>query len=437
MQGFFHGSANDRENRQRGPPRNVAVPQDTISGTLLGYRQRIRGLEGRSGLRHTLRRFLATATIVLVASVGVQAVSAATPGGMVTPGDPRLLRGIDLLNRASVVLPTAAQLQTALPAPADPGVMGPSSLPDQSLEYVIAPPPEQFDGPAAPSTPAPPKLYSPSLNSAGEGGTWAVMIGINDYPGTQSDLQGAVNDANDVNEALAKLGVPGSNRLLIRDGQASAEVIRASVNWLNQHAGPDATAIFFYAGHVRKQGEGKEALVGADGKTISDGELAGRLAPLRARSTWIGIAACYGGGFNEVLQAGRILTGAAPANSLAYENGGFQRSYMVQYMIRQGLIEGRANGTTIEAAFAYAQAALARDYPNRQPVQFDHFSGELDLRVPGRPATSAPSPQSPPPDDGGGSSGGSGGSGGSSGNPPSKEPEDDGCSWSFGLVKCD
>ncbi len=409
------------------------MPHDTLPGTLLGYRPSIRELEGRGGLRHTLRRFLATATIVFVTSVGVQAVSASGPSTTVSPDNPAALRGTDLLDRTNVVLPTAAQLQTspgleaaAQPAPA-PG------LPDQSLETVISPPPEKFDAPADATAAAPKGLYSHSAHSGGEGGTWAVMIGINNYPGTSHDLQAAVNDANDVNEALAKMGVPGSNRLLIRDSQASAEVIRAAVNWLNDHAGPDAQAIFFFAGHVRKQGEGREALVAADGKTVSDGELAGRMAHLRARQTWIGIAGCYGGGFNEVLKAGRILTGASPSNSLAYENGGFQRSYMVQYMIRKALIEGQANGTTIEAAFAYAQAALARDYPNRQPVQFDHVSGDLELRVPGtQPPPPPPSSQGPPPENNGGSSG----SGGSSGNQPSKEPEDDGCSWSFGLVKC-
>lgn len=369
--------------------------------------------------------------MVLVTSVGVQAVSATGPSAMLSPNDPGVLRGTDLLNRANVVLPTAAELQTATPAPPAP-VTDPGALPDRSLETVIAPAPEHFDGPPAPVVAPPSRLYSHSTHSGGEGGTWAVMIGINDYPGTKHDLKAAVNDANDVNEALAKMGVPGSNRLLIRDGQASAEVIRAAVNWLNDHAGPDAKAIFFYAGHVRKQGEGREALVAADGKTVSDGELAGRMAHLRARETWIGIAGCYGGGFNEVLKAGRILTGASPANSLAYENGGFQRSYMVQYMIRKALIEGQASGTTIEAAFAYAQAALARDYPNRQPVQFDHVPGELELRLPGSQPPPPPPQQSPPPDNGGGS----GSSGGSSGSQPSKEPEDDGCSWSFGLVKC-
>ena len=139
-----------------------------------------------------------------------------------------------------------------------------------------------------------------------------------------------------------------------------------------------------------------------------------------------------------MLQPGRILTGAAPSNSLAYENGGFQRSYMVQYMIREAIIEGRAGTSTIEGAFAYAQAAIARDYPNRQPVQFDHAAGELELRQPGTAQSPPPPPPSnPPPDGSGGGSGGSGGgSGGSGGQDPGKEPDEPNCEWSFGLVTC-
>lgn len=381
-------------------------------------------------MRLTARRTITGLVVVVIATLMVQVSGSGNRPERVAFADPTLLDGRDLLDRSKLVLPSREPTPRAMPNPT-PVAQRPSA----ALENVIAPPPERFTGRKA-SAPPPALLRSPAPTSVGAGGTWAVMIGINDYPGSGSDLRAAVNDANDVNEALARLGVPGSNRLLIRDGQASAEVIRASVNWLNERAGPDATAVFFFAGHVRKQGSGREALVAADGGTVSDSELASRLSNLRAHRAWIGIAACYGGGFNEVLAPGRILTGAAPANSLAYENGGFGRSYMVQYMIREAIIEGKARATTVEGAFAWAQAALARDYPNRQPVQFDQAPGDLDLRQPGAAAPPPPPPSNPPPGSGDGGSGSSGGS-----QEPAKQPEDEddsdnGCSWSFGFVRC-
>src|SRR5581483_3810426 len=227
------------------------------------------------------------------------------------------------------------------------------------------------------------------------GGTWAVMIGINDYPGTSHDLRAAVADAADMNVALAQFGVPADHRLLLQDGQATADVVRQSADWLVAHAGPDAVAVFFYAGHVRKLARTTEAIVGADGNLVTDADLASRLARLQARRAWIVMASCFGGGFTEALAPGRILTAAAGADDLAYENASFDRSYLVEYMIRQAMIEGRASGT-VEDAFNYARAAIAREHPGREPVEIDDGAAPLDLRPPGaKPASTAPARSAP------------------------------------------
>lgn len=261
----------------------------------------------------------------------------------------------------------------------------------------MAPPPERFDGPPPPAPP-PAQLALPARlgasTSPGAGtGTWAVIIGINDYPGSASDLRSAVNDADDVDLAMAGMGVPAEQRLVLRDGQATAARIREAVAWLVAQAGPDATAVLFYGGHVRKVGVTREALVGADGGMVEDRELGERLAQLLSRRAWIAIAGCYGGGFTELLAPGRILTGAAPADALAYESSAFGRSFLVQYMVRKAMIEQRAPAS-VQAAFSYAVAELARDHPGRVPVQIDLAVAPLDLR----PAlTAAPLPPPPPP----------------------------------------
>lgn len=274
-------------------------------------------------------------------------------------------------------------------------------------DAVIAPAPAEFDAPPAPPAPPPAVLQqvSPPEGAARGTGTWAVIVGINDYPGGSGDLRSAVNDANDMDQALAVMGVPAHQRLVIRDRQATGGVMRAAVDWLVAHAGPDAVAVFFFSGHVRKLEPTREALIAADGNLLSDEELGARLSRLQARRAWIAIAGCYGGGFVEVLAPGRVLTGAAGADSLAYESSLFWRSYMVQYMVREAMIEGRASDS-VQAAFAYAHAELAREHPGRQPVQIDSGSGPLDLRphsgpraARAAPATPSqpPPPQAPPP----------------------------------------
>ena len=276
--------------------------------------------------------------------------------------------------------------RTLAPAPAD------TTLPN---ETAIAAP-DQFDEPAQPSEPPPAALARGRFaNVKPSGGTWAVMIGIDDYPGSRHDLRSAVADVGDVNEALARMGVPADHRLVITNRQANAHTIRLAAEWLVAHAAPEAVAVFFYAGHVRKLGGTTEAIVAADGAVVTDRDVGDRLSRLRAQRAWIGIAACYGGGFVEALGPGRVLTAAAPANKLAYENSAFGRSYLVQFMIREAMLANRAP-ENVQSAFEYARAAIARDFPGREPFQADQVGAPLDLRPPGSGAAPARSPAPPP-----------------------------------------
>jgi hypothetical protein len=110
---------------------------------------------------------------------------------------------------------------------------------------------------------------------------------------------------------------------------------------------------------------------------------------------WIGIAACYGGGFDDALAPGRVLTAAAGKNDLAYENSALGHSYLVEYMVRRAMLQGKAAGS-VQEAFAWARAQIAHDYPNRQPVEIDRSRGPMIL---GRSVTPAPQPSPQPPPD--------------------------------------
>jgi hypothetical protein len=263
-----------------------------------------------------------------------------------------------------------------------------------------------------------------------DGGVWAVVVGIDDYPGTDADLNAAVADARDVDSALAAYGVPVSHRLVLLDKQATADNIRGALAWMTARASADSTAVFFYSGHVRqvagdpaRDGENvAEAIVAADGDNVYDGQVAEILRNLESRTAWLGIAACYGGGFDNALAPGRVLTAAAGENDVAYENSGLGHSYMVEYMVRRAMLQGKAPGS-VQDAFAYARAQIARDYPNRQPVLIDRTRGPVVLGRPVAPSTpenrksagqppaqskdpqpapSAPPPTAPDPKGGGG-----------------------------------
>jgi hypothetical protein len=390
---------------------------------------------GRDRIGQRGRVLVALVTVVTLAGVGLVGGAGVAIGRgrppVVEADGPRVPASTafaDLVATASPFAALSARLRWAGATAGPPEAAAPSFelaaapaaavvAPRPRRETAIVPPPPDGFGTHHVSTPAqlPPTRYGDVVPS---GGTWALLIGVNDYPGVRYDLRSAVNDMQDVDEALRRRGVTGDRRMVLRDGQATAGVIRAGLDWLGAHAGEDATVVLFYAGHVQRLGGGTEAMVGADGELVTDAEVAALLDRSPAKRAWIGIAACYAAGFTEVVRPGRVLTAAAPANSLAFENDSFGRSYLVEYMVRRAMLG--AGITTVEAAFDWATAELRREHPDRVPVQFDELPGDLDLTVP--PPGSDPAP---------GSAGGSA--------PPSSPPpsQPDGCAdLTAGVVRC-
>lgn len=332
----------------------------------------------------------------------VLALAIAIIGGGPLAHDPRISKlvtrdksrvGVDAATQNMALAPNGpvssdGEVDGLVPVAAQPSTQASR----RSQEAVIKTAPQQFEGPA-PQRVAPPAAINeaPVASQAASTGTWAVVIGVNDYPGSQNDLISAVNDANDMVQALNNFGVESDHILPLRDGQVTRNTLLDSVTWLANHAGPDATAIFFYAGHVRKTTAGNEEIVASDGSSVTDGQLASALSRVQANRSWVAIAACYGGGFTEVLRPGRVLTGAADKNSLAYENATIGRSYMVEYMIRRAMIQNRASAT-VQTAFNFAVDNISRDKPGREPVQFDSGDGALNLRPPHSTQRPAPDP---------------------------------------------
>jgi hypothetical protein len=339
------------------------------------------------------------------------------------------------LQRPAVKIRTSGMLASTLQGPAPRSPAMPDTAPSLSGDIVITPPPFGFSG-AAPSEPPPALLAHDAASPiAPSGGVWAVVIGINVYAGGY-DLKSSVNDANDMTTALEDEGVSPDHILEVTDGQATASVILATADWLVAHAAPDATAVFFYAGHVQKLSSDREAIVASDGNLVTDGDLASRFSRLQAQRAWFVMATCYGGGFDELLGPGRVLTAAADANHLAYENESFRRSYLGEFMIRKAIIEEQAP-SSVQAAFSYAWNQIHGSYPGREPFEYDDLGAPLALsqgKAPPPPPRSTsppadqpqpqPAPSSPPPAP-----------------PPTTTttttPDENGCgSLTFGLVEC-
>jgi len=75
---------------------------------------------------------------------------------------------------------------------------------------------------------------------------FALCIGINDYPGTSSDLNGCVNDANDW---AAELGKRDFDVRLLLDAEATGEAMRAGIRERLAAAGSGDVVVITYSGH--------------------------------------------------------------------------------------------------------------------------------------------------------------------------------------------
>jgi metacaspase-1 len=74
----------------------------------------------------------------------------------------------------------------------------------------------------------------------------ALCIGINDYPGTGSDLHGCVNDANDWAAELSKRDF--DVRIML-DAEATGDAMRAGIRERLDAAATGDTVVITYSGH--------------------------------------------------------------------------------------------------------------------------------------------------------------------------------------------
>ena len=79
---------------------------------------------------------------------------------------------------------------------------------------------------------------------------YALLVGIDDYPGTDSDLNSPVADARIMRDVLIdEYGYDPDNVVMLIDEEANREhIINAFVRHLGQ-VGPQGTALFYYSGH--------------------------------------------------------------------------------------------------------------------------------------------------------------------------------------------
>ena len=113
------------------------------------------------------------------------------------------------------------------------------------------------------------------FDQRGSSSVYALLVGIDDYPGLFNDLRGPVEDVRLMADVLAeRFGVTEANVMTLTDSAATRMNI---ANGILQHlgkAGPDDIAVFFYSGHGTQIGTNIGVTGPSDVEAVSQGDQA-------------------------------------------------------------------------------------------------------------------------------------------------------------------
>ncbi len=153
---------------------------------------------------------------------------------------------------------------------------------------------------------------------------WAVLIGLNNYPGTENDLPFSVTEITGFqNTLLGTKNWKQSNIKIITDTNATNASLITAIQWLDENEDSNDVSIFYFAGHGSCNSEGQEYIRLFDAR-ITDIELDAQLDNLEGQVIVI-LDSCKSGGFIEELhQKNRIILTACSKDELAYQDYNFQ-----------------------------------------------------------------------------------------------------------------
>ena len=148
---------------------------------------------------------------------------------------------------------------------------------------------------------------------------WAVLIGINNYPGTSNDVPFSINEILSFRNTL----LDGGNWLdshiqVLTDNNATIDGVFNALKWLDENEDENDISIIYYAGHGSRNSS-NERLQIYDGY-ISDTDLDAKLDDMEGSMVII-LDCCFSGGFiEEVGERGRVVLTACQKDSFTYQD---------------------------------------------------------------------------------------------------------------------
>ncbi|MEX1178357.1 MAG: caspase family protein [Nitriliruptor sp.] len=226
---------------------------------------------------------------------------------------------------------------------------------------------------------------------------WAVLVGINEHLGGVPDNVASAQDAERLRALLLREGWSDDRIVLLTDTEATGEMIREALAWLERKAGGDSRVVFHFSGHSKKwYGAGgtitDQALWPTDDDFVRREELAEALGAVDHDAFWGNVAACEAAGFSlpGVTAPGRVWTFSSAADEKSYEDPQADHSVWGRFLLDQGMWQ-HDDAPPVQHAFADAApnaaeyTSLQVPYGPQRPVLVDDLGEPFDLTaVPAR-----------------------------------------------------
>ncbi|MCD6412114.1 caspase family protein [bacterium] len=227
-----------------------------------------------------------------------------------------------------------------------------------------------------------------------KGNKYAIIIGISDYPGEESDLNFADDDAKAMAQVLKdKYEFSDKNIYSFIDDNAKAQAIFDKINELKERTTSLDEVVFFFSGHgVRGMAQDGDREIIDEGIVIWgdnndffylwDGQLKEWFEDFPTKRIVFIFDSCLAGGMDDLAKEGRIV------NMATWEFGRFSSAVELDelchgefsyYFVVDGIDKGNADQTpedgvvTDEEAFDWAKENCRYD----RPTINDQFENDL------------------------------------------------------------
>ena len=193
---------------------------------------------------------------------------------------------------------------------------------------------------------------------------YAIIIGIEDYPGTSNDLFYCRDDALSIRNILTnEYNLETSNMISLLDTQATESAIINAFNNMSSRLNEDDIFLFYYSGHG-----GDDVILGEylcpydsipndPSHLFYDTDLNYYLGLLSCVEKYVIVDACNSGGLIlESQDTGRFILTACQDNELSYESSELQHGVFTYYFIHSVSAATDSNqdgGRSLEELFSY------------------------------------------------------------------------------------